>query len=1057
MFPLEVFPYASLSSSVTTTVWIGVLVIAVFNLRLGWVLSGLVVPGYLVPLVIVKPWSATIIVIESIVVYACVYFISEFLSGLSRWSSLFGRDRFFALIIVSVLVRLGFDVMLIPSIGDWLNSSFGIQFDYRNQLQVFGLIIVSLMANQYWKTGLARGLFVLGVTLGITWLIVRFGLMELTNFSIGSLRFMYEDIASSLLASPKAYIILLTTAFICSRLNLRYGWDFNGILLPSLLALQWFAPYKILASFVEAYVILIIARALLKLEYFKQINMEGARLMLLFFNISFAYKMALGFVMPTIAPDFKVSDSYGFGYLLATLLALKMHEKDIVGRVSRVTLQASGIAIVFASLIGFSLTFVGPLLVKPTTLTPLQQVSEPAPVEGTLEALMLAERVNMYSAYLAATPTRPTAVEYNDIHNAFRALKRYLSAGVHDDYQLAVNLLSGAGFKIRLVEQRHMIVSDAVPRRGWGVYLVNLAPNAKLHYQLPYALGDDNAIGSAIALFSRLGGSTLAISGIPPVDGSRYDYDPLLDNLNVYHLFHSVFARHDVVQLLPAEASGPTSRMVVNSQLPNDLNLSDLKSLIGGFELAWRDDRRINMQRDTAQGAFVSLTLSPDADAQLSGFDADEAMGVVSTQSLQALIHGHYEAALEISTGAANPQHAPSLSELLYLDREIVTPLIHIVEAEYSGGALSVSGRRRLQAVARAASAIGYQLTWHRDRTSMSPTHLILAENPAFAARGWGAAIFRLRHGNDYVVSVPRPHSHVGSVEVGMRLFERLEARAMVQVVNEALLPAVDRPAKEATALSELVNQVVMRELADRPVMTIMPRAMAFETQAGRQDKDALLAFDNGEHRWTQLDDPLVAGLIQELKREGLDVGLVDGQPENVGYEASWLPESRYTSAATDKRVAILWLAPRVRFGLAVSSGDQQHAAFAALGIPIKTGEFDAIVDQHAANDAGSVPKALTETVESYLVNRDIVTLQAIRERWPQYLLEYFFDTDTRQGFLLLSTRAEDASPSSLVAVANVSRASQSVRRHPRQLVDRESLRAFAASDDDLLLSGESL
>ena len=35
---LSLFPEGSLSGSVVTTVWVGVLVVAFFNLRLGWVL-----------------------------------------------------------------------------------------------------------------------------------------------------------------------------------------------------------------------------------------------------------------------------------------------------------------------------------------------------------------------------------------------------------------------------------------------------------------------------------------------------------------------------------------------------------------------------------------------------------------------------------------------------------------------------------------------------------------------------------------------------------------------------------------------------------------------------------------------------------------------------------------------------------------------------------------------------------------------------------------------------------------------------------------------------------
>ena len=95
---LPIFPPASLDSSVTTTVWIGVLVVAFFNLRFGWIFSGLVVPGYLVPLILAKPISAVVIVGEAIVVYLLVWVLSERLPRGSTWSSFFGRDRFFLLI-----------------------------------------------------------------------------------------------------------------------------------------------------------------------------------------------------------------------------------------------------------------------------------------------------------------------------------------------------------------------------------------------------------------------------------------------------------------------------------------------------------------------------------------------------------------------------------------------------------------------------------------------------------------------------------------------------------------------------------------------------------------------------------------------------------------------------------------------------------------------------------------------------------------------------------------------------------------------------------------------
>ena len=351
---LPIFPEGGLASSVITTVWVGVFVVCFFNLRFGWVLSGLVVPGYLVPLVILKPLAAGVIVVEAIITYLLVYWFSERL-GKGRWHSFFGRDRFVALVIASIAVRLAMDGWLLPQLADLLGDRLG-QFDWRNNLQSLGLVVVSLLANQFWKPGLARGLAAAIVTTAIAWLIVRYGLMEFTNFRISGISYLYEGLASSILASPKAYIILTLTAIIASRMNLRYGWDFSGVLIPALIALQWYQPAKILTSFLEAGVIYGAAVLLLRTPWLANTTIEGARKILLFFNIAFAYKMLLGYAVVILAIDIKTTDLFGFGYLLSTLIAIKAHDKKIFPRLMRSTLQVSFLGAVTGNIVGFALS-----------------------------------------------------------------------------------------------------------------------------------------------------------------------------------------------------------------------------------------------------------------------------------------------------------------------------------------------------------------------------------------------------------------------------------------------------------------------------------------------------------------------------------------------------------------------------------------------------------------------------------------------------------------------------------------------------------------------------
>ena len=39
---------------------------------------------------------------------------------------------------------------------------------------------------------------------------------------------------------------------IAAQCNVRYGWDYNGILVPGLLAVAWYSPLKLVTTFVEA-------------------------------------------------------------------------------------------------------------------------------------------------------------------------------------------------------------------------------------------------------------------------------------------------------------------------------------------------------------------------------------------------------------------------------------------------------------------------------------------------------------------------------------------------------------------------------------------------------------------------------------------------------------------------------------------------------------------------------------------------------------------------------------------------------------------------------------
>ena len=504
---IPIFPDGSLASSVITTVWVGVFVVCLLNLRFGWVLSGLVVPGYLVPLLIAKPLSALVVLTEASLTYFIFWLVSEKLAAPNRWSSFFGRDRFMGLILVSVAVRLVLDGWLLPVAANVLTDRYGWELDWQHNLHSFGLIVVALLANQIWKPGYLRGMTHALVMIGATFIIVRYGLMEFTNFRIGAVVYLYEDFASSVFASPKAYIILISTCLIASRMNLRYGWDFSGILIPALLALQWYQPWKILTSFVEALIIYLLAIWLLSSRFFANATVEGGSKILLFFNISFAYKLALGHGLAWAGIEHRITDYYGFGYLLPTLIAIKAHDKAIWTRLTRATLQVSFLGAVVGSLAGFALTLLIPA--DSTRAAASGELGQPQ----TTAARFVAESVGAARIATARDewPTiAPAAAP------SFRSAIEMIDGGRADAEVNA--LLREAGYRLHPLADELLAVRG---EKGGAAFIFNPRSKRSLALTLPEP-ADSPGLGlAALSLFEGQDARWLVIGGTsrPLVDG----------------------------------------------------------------------------------------------------------------------------------------------------------------------------------------------------------------------------------------------------------------------------------------------------------------------------------------------------------------------------------------------------------------------------------------------------------------------------------------------------------------------------------------------------------
>lgn len=307
------------------TIWIGVCITALLNLWWGFALSGLIVPGFLVPLTMAYPITGCLIVIEAVIAWGIVATFCRLAPSLGFGSKLFGRDRFFAILLASIFARLLIEAVIFPYLISHMDAQN--QLQAKQQATSFGLILVPLLANQFWKPGLKRGLIASGLANMLTYLIISLILIPLTNFNFQSMQ-VHFDLASQYLPdTPKTYIILMTTVFIASRFNLKYGWDFSGIIFPGLIALSLADPYHLLMTLCETLFLVVFAKICFLLPSFKAKAQSGAYSIIFFFNLALVYRFLILPHFASYLPSTATDDLLGLGYIMSVMFAIKINRQ----------------------------------------------------------------------------------------------------------------------------------------------------------------------------------------------------------------------------------------------------------------------------------------------------------------------------------------------------------------------------------------------------------------------------------------------------------------------------------------------------------------------------------------------------------------------------------------------------------------------------------------------------------------------------------------------------------------------------------------------------------
>lgn len=997
-FPIAIFPEGALASSVVTTVLVGVWVVVFFNLRFGWVLSGLVVPGYLAPLILIEPVSAAVIVVEAVVTYCIVRLMAVHFAEAIGWTSFFGRDRFFVLILVSVVVRLVFDTVLLPPVAVWLNQNYDLGFDWTRNLESFGLIVIALFANQFWKTGLMQGFFSSLVCILITLAIVRFGLMELTNFRISDIGYLYELLAASLLASSKAYIILILTAFIASRINLRAGLDFNGLLIPALVALQWYEPVKILTSIGEALVILLICSLLLRLPYYAKKTIEGGRKILLFFNVSFAWKMLVGYGVLWAELDIVTSDAYGFGYLLSSLLALKLHDKGGGARMVTALVAVSAQGAVIGTVVGFLFTEVS------RAMTPvIQQPAPETPVRDALPRELLASAVqrSIYATQSGAAG-RPNVISLQSFREGLATLVTDLAPDGSNltDLVDARRKIAIAGFGVRLTSQGNVVVEPVANRTGRAVYMINPASSGELTISLPDAAAARGLSSAAGALFELTGARALILRG-----GDETGLES--DAGTYFQTAHEVIG--GAILQLTSDPDTDRSTFEVAGRYPRSLDLPTLEQVTGEIALVSSAAVRSSPQRLAAESGFGLLDLTPAAlHALVAKVDGQEIF----------LDHGPggvHQTIRDLATrNAAAPEAVPpDVADLLYLEAELLVPLLEEalprLRAEPQTDRATTDLLLSLDVAAR---SLGYRLRVMRG-TSGAASHLVLHSDRV----SWGTFVIRIRQDRPIFVHVPSGLRDRRILNFGLSVFDLVGAPAILIAgrADRDGLPAPELNVLDldhTPGLYDLMAKLLVQGRQGESVSLLL-RSVAGATSAEVPTAGIILSPDS--ILGGRSTSGLASETVSELQDFGLSVDLRQGTKDFAGFESGVIPQAGFLSARPEAEFLSLWLTPDTlnqfvdRLGVTTES-----ALFRQLGVRMRRGK---LADRTAVCvSAGPLPAQITDNLRSYLGTGNPVALQSLLRAEAGLQAVHLSDLPSLQTFLVLTDRGSDC----LRAVVNL-------------------------------------
>jgi hypothetical protein len=252
-------------------------------------------------------------------------------------------------------------------------------------------------------------------------------------------------------------------------------------------------------------------------------------------------------------------------------------------------------------------------------------------------------------------------------------------------------------------------------------------------------------------------------------------------------------------------------------------------------------------------------------------------------------------------------------------------------------------------------------------------------------------------------------------------------------------------------SLFNLVNQVLLREMRDEPLLAVQVRALGPRPGLLLPQADALVSFSDGSIDRGTLGI-LEARLVSLLDAQRLGWTFVDGGPSTRGYEVQGSAQALYLGHTRNKKFAALWLSPFARLGFRTSADNAvQEKQLQVLGIGTEERGLDDVLAGSEQVSSLRLPDEMVRLVEHYQKTQDIASLDGILNGWPALRLRRIIDKESQRPFLVFQ---DGTTLLPLVAALDFTPllgAGQSGAFKASLPFDRQTVRRFVSSGEALL------